>query len=177
MSEITDAQRLRGKGSQVQLADGATHEIRFSNRSLAQIEDDYDGLEAFAQVLQRKPFKTMAYVISLTLGVPSDQAIDLVDSRRVKEYIDATGAALEAALPAELVPVRIIQNHEVEGDRYRAGTVVEVSSGRARHLVEARVAELVEGNVKAAPGNESPGAAFSASPSPAGTSTRSGSGT
>ncbi len=176
MSEITDATRLLGRGQQITLAGGATHEVRFTNRSLVRIEDDYDGLEDFAAAVQRKPFRTVAYVIHLTLGVPLESAIDMVDTRRMKEYIDTIGSALEAALPDQPVKVRIVQNHEIGGDRYRAGTVVEVVSGRARHLVEARVAEFIQGNQKATPGSESPGVASSALLSPAGTSTPNDSG-
>ena len=176
MSEITDGQRLLGRGTTIKLADGAAHEIRFSNRALVRIESDWGSLSAFAEGIRSKPFSTIAYAIHLTLGVTQEQAIDLVDTRHIKAYCDAVGSALELALPDQTVKVRIVQAHEIAGDHYRAGTVVEVPSDRAKHLLEARVAEVVQGNEKAAPGSESPGAASSALPSSDGTSIPSDSG-
>lgn len=126
-----DARRLLAQGTEIILADGAVHTVRFSNRSLARIEDDYGGLEAFTSVLKDKPFGSAAYVISLTLGVPYEQALDMVDTRKVADYYKAIAAALEEALP-----------------------------------------EPDQGNLAAALGSESPGAAFSMPPSASGTSRR-----
>lgn len=167
MSEITDVQRLLARGRTIQLADGASHEIRFGGRSLAQIEDDYGSLQEFTEALRAKPFRTLAYVIHLTLGVPKGEAIDLVDTRKASAYIEAIGDAIAEALGEQdaKMTVRIIQNHEVDGEHYRAGTMATVTLERAKHLLAARVAEVVQGNGKAAPGSDSPGAASSTSPS------------
>jgi hypothetical protein len=181
MSETADAQRLLARGRSVQLADGATHEFRFSNRALVRIEADYETLDAFTDALKAKPFSTLAYAIHLTLGVPLDQAIDLIDTRRTHQYLVAIGEAFEEALPEQDVAVRILQAHSVGEDHYRAGTVVTVPAERAAHLIGARVAVMETqdpGNAMAAPGeSSSPGAASSALPSSAGTSTQSASGT
>lgn len=176
MSENTDdGRRLMARGMEMTLANGSVHTVKFTSRAMARIEDDYGSLEAFTEVLKDKPFNSVAYVIHLTLGVGMDQALDLVDSKRVRDYFQAIGAAMEEALPEQPVSVRIVQDHEFEGTRYRAGTEVEVTSDRAKHLIAARVAVAAEadsGNAKAAPGQGSPGAAFSTSPSASGTSRR-----
>lgn len=176
MSEPTDAQRLLARGVSVELANGASHEFRFTARTVARIENDYGSFDAFAAAMRAKPINSLAYVIHVTLGVSQDDAVDLIDTRRLNEFSAAMNAAINEAFPEADVKVQILQNHTINGQRYRAGTTVDVSSERAKHLVDARVAEIVEGNAKAAPAS-SPGAAFSASPSSAGTSTPSASGT
>ena len=101
MPEAGDTRRLLARGVAVTLADGAVHEIRFPARLLARMEDDYDGLENFADALRRKPFRTVGYVLHLTLGAPPDRAVDLIESRRMGEYVIAIGEALEEALPEQ----------------------------------------------------------------------------
>lgn len=126
-----DSRRLLASGTKMELADGAVHTVKFTNRSLAKLEEDFGSLEAFTDVMKAKPFGTVAYVISLTLGCPYEHALDLVETKRVAEYYKAISAALEDALP-----------------------------------------EPDQGNLTAAKGSESPGAAFSIPPSSSGTSNR-----
>jgi hypothetical protein len=146
-----DGRRLLARGHSITLADGAVHQVSLRNRHLTRIEDDYGSLDEFAEALRRKPFNGLAYVIGLTLGVSKDEAIDLVNTQSVRQDLSAIGDAIAEALGSGEVSVRILQNHEIEGDRYRAGSEVSVTAERARHLLEARVAELVSGNGKAAP--------------------------
>lgn len=173
MSTHTDGTRLLARGFEVTFKDGSTRRLILADEPLFLIEEEFDGLENFTATLRRKPLGTARRVFALALG-PECADLALFDSRRMGEYVSAIDDALIEALPEEPVKLRILQNHEVDGDRYQAGQVVEVSPERAKHLIKARVAkpeESDQGNGQAAPG-ASPGAASSMSRSASGTSPR-----
>lgn len=176
MSEMTDTARLLARGALVTLRDGSQARLVMDAERMATIEDEFDGLENFGEVLRRRPIRTVATALRVFCGLPDDQAaLRAMDTRRIDAYVSAIGDALAEALPEQPVMVDIVQNHEIGGDRYVAGTRVEVTSGRAAHLIAAHVAKPVEvpdsGNGPAAP-SASPGAAGITSLSSSATSRR-----
>lgn len=165
MSETTDTARLLARGAQVILRDGSQVRLVMDAEHMVIIEDEFDGLENFAEVLQRKPIRSTATALRVFCGLPDDEAaLRAMDTRRMDQYVSAIGDALAEALPEQTVTVDIVQNHEIGDDQYRAGTRVEVSSERAAHLIKAHVAKPVE-----EPDSGNGVAALSASPGAAGT--------
>lgn len=174
MSEATDTTRLLAHGAEITLIDGSRRRLVLRGEVLAELEEEFDGLEAFTTMLRRRPLTTIAQLFRLCWpdDTPPDRSLwrTFADTRRLDEYTRAIGDALEEALPEQDVTLVIVQNHEHEGRRFQAGTTVEVPSGLARHLLTARVAKVPAadlGNGEAAPG-ASPGAASSTSRSSSG---------
>lgn len=98
-----ERKRLVAKGSDLTLIDGATVTVVYSARKLAQIEEDYGSLDAYWAAIGEgtagKFFRHLAYTIGLVLGMSPDDAYDLIDTRRVREYMAAIAAALVEAMP------------------------------------------------------------------------------
>jgi hypothetical protein len=95
--------RLIARGSDLVLADGSTVTIVYSARSFARIEAEYGSLNAYMTALSEgtggKLFGLLAFTLGLILGQPVDRVWDLIDVRRLNDYIEAMGAALIEAMP------------------------------------------------------------------------------
>lgn len=101
--EISDAARLLAKGSRVTLANGAEAEIVLTVPVLMAIEERYGSIEGFTEAwsthVRGKIFGHLAFLFSETLGVSHEEAVELIDSKRLAEYMEAVVAALNEALP------------------------------------------------------------------------------
>lgn len=97
--------RLIARGSDLVLADGSTVTIVYSARTFALIEAEYGNLSAYMGALAQgtggKLFGQLAFTLSLILSQPIDRVWDLIDTRRLNEYIEAMGAALIEAMPPQ----------------------------------------------------------------------------
>lgn len=102
MSEPTDTARLLALGAQITLKDGSKVRLVMDAERMATIEDEFDGLEKFAEVLRRKPIRSIATALRVFCGLPDEKAaLRAMDTRRITEYVTAIGDALAEALPAQ----------------------------------------------------------------------------
>lgn len=100
-----EIKRLLARGSDVVLADGATVTIVYAARSFAAIEVEYGSLNAYMEAIQRgtggRIFHDIAYTLGLVLRQSVDQVWDLIDTRRISDYLEAMSAALLEAMPPQ----------------------------------------------------------------------------
>lgn len=99
----SERKRLLARGSKVTLANGAVVNLVFTARSVAEIEDEYGSLEDYTDVLRvatrGRMTRHLAFTLHVLTGVNREEALDLIDLKRLNEYFDAIGAALAEALP------------------------------------------------------------------------------
>lgn len=98
----SETKHLLADGAMVELIgpDGSLMDVQIVFRAgpLARLEDAFGGLDAFSEAVKKKPFGTVADVLSVCIGVKRDEALAMIDTRRISEYIDAIGDALAEAL-------------------------------------------------------------------------------
>lgn len=107
MSENADAP-IGTEGHLVELADGSELEILFTPRRLRTMENVYSSIEQFMAALRARPIQNIAWVVALHRtsrpggAAPStrevDAALDLVMSRRLRDYVRAIGGAVADGL-------------------------------------------------------------------------------
>jgi hypothetical protein len=102
--QAAERRRLIARGSDMTLANQDVLTVVFTPRLMAKIEDDYGSLNAYWDAIGEgttgKWFHHLTYTLELVGGYTHDEALDLIDPKRTREYMDALGAALLEAMPA-----------------------------------------------------------------------------
>lgn len=100
-----EIRRLLARGSDLELANGDSVTLVYTARLFARIEVEYGSLNAYLQDIQQgtqgKIFHAIAFTLSLVLRMPVDKVWDLIDTRRLSDYVAAMGAALLDAMPPQ----------------------------------------------------------------------------
>src|SRR5262249_7754202 len=92
MPEDTGA--LVALGRPVRLANGETRMLRFTNRAVVGIEKLFGGTQKYMETIKVSPLQTTAETFALVFGGSPEAALDLLDARRLPEYLDAISSGL-----------------------------------------------------------------------------------
>jgi len=101
---MTEAERLRGRGIPVKLADTSIHMLRFDWEAIAEVEDKHGSLTAYLENLNaagKKRFTAVrdGMVAGLAQDLSSEKVRALLAPHDLRVYMDAINEALEQALP------------------------------------------------------------------------------
>lgn len=105
--EVASAEikRLLARGSDIELANGDVVTLVYTARMLARIEVEYGSLNAYLADVQLgtggRIFHALAFTLGLALRQPVDRVWDLIDTRRLADYVSGMGAALLEAMPPQ----------------------------------------------------------------------------
>lgn len=106
--EMTDQmraelRRMIAKGSDIELADGTNVTVVFTARMMGAVEAEYGSIQAYLEALRQgnggKIYTLLAWTFSKVCKVSQDQAWDLIDSKRLGEYMEALTTALVESMP------------------------------------------------------------------------------
>jgi hypothetical protein len=99
MSEISDP--LLAEGKLITLVGGEQRQLVLRNRALRAIERRYGSMRNFIEGMRETYFDQLAFLFSLAFTVTEDQALDMIDSRRIQEYVTTVTEVLMEALGIE----------------------------------------------------------------------------
>ena len=89
---------LLSLGQPVTLANGEVRRLRFGMKELVQLERRFDSLQKFMDSLRERPFGTLAAVFAIVFHVTEDEAMELVDPKRLNAYFDAISGEIVASV-------------------------------------------------------------------------------
>lgn len=111
---MTESDKIAAKGIPITLADGSTTHARFGLWGIKIIEDRYGSLAEMQSVMEAafdtdetgaprgKAFSTLLDVLGIALlhtKKSGQQLADMLDPRRIEEYVEAVSEALLQSLP------------------------------------------------------------------------------
>src|SRR5258708_1430130 len=91
MSESTDAKILLNEGDLITLKGGEQRHLSFDNEALLKIEERYGTFPDFFKSLGAVYLRNVAFVFSAAFRVTEKRALEMIDSRQLKDYLTAIG--------------------------------------------------------------------------------------
>jgi hypothetical protein len=104
-------EKLVARGHQIVLADGSVRALRYSMRSLVEIETEWGSLQGMQDALSNSDGRIMTSVSKiLQFGIEPrmdfDEVLDGLELARFQEYFDVLALALAEAFPDINLPTR-----------------------------------------------------------------------